>query len=128
VTEEILEAQEVASKQEENQTKKPGYILIICIIGILLSGGNIVVRLYGFWDESNYVWSTFNYFAIVLSVIDLVCFIFILRMHKVAVYVYAVFFAIYHVSLIIFGMFSFIGFAIHGVVLFFLSKNLRLMK
>lgn len=113
---------------EESSSKKPDSILIICVIGILLSGGNVIARLYGFWDESTYVWSTFNNLAIVLSLIDLVCFIFILRMNKIALYVYGAFFVINHVSLVVFGLFSVVGFAIQGTVLLFLFKNIKLMK
>jgi len=126
VTEELLTQSD--TNIEESSSKKPDSILIICVIGILLSGSNVIARLYGFWDESTYVWSTFNNLAIVSSLIDLVCFIFILRMNKVALYVYASFFVINHVSLVVFGLFSFVGFAIHGAVLFFLIKNIKLMK
>ncbi len=113
---------------EESSSKKPDSILIICVIGILLSGGNLIARIYGVWDESTYVWSTFNTLAIESSLIDLVCFVFILRMNKIALYVYASFFVIYHVSLVVFGLFSFVGFGIHGAVLFFLFKNIKLIK
>lgn len=113
---------------EESGSKKTDSILSICVIGILLSGANVIARLYGFWDESTYVWSTFNNLAIVSSIIDLICFIFVLRMYKMALYVYASFFVIYHVTLVLFGLFSFVGFAIHGAVLLFLFKNIKLMK
>lgn len=126
MTEELLAQPD--TNIEDSSTKKPDSILIICVIGLLLSGGNAIARLYGFWDESTYVWSTFNNLVIVSSLIDLVCFIFILRMNKIALYVYGAFFVVYHFSLVALGLFNFVGFALHGVVLFFLFKNIKLMK
>jgi hypothetical protein len=120
IMDEELVVESVKTEPNENNiSTRPVLVSVICLFGIALAGGNVIFRSYGILFEPKEEWLVFDYFAILSSIFDLICFFLILELKKVGVCLYIASVVFAHLLLLYFSMFNIIGLAFQILIVFY---------